>query len=262
MDPEHPQPPEHATTADPAVVEPTRAQLRRQATSIAVALVPFGVAFGVLCAEAGLSWLEALGYSSLVFTGSAQFAAVGVLADGGTAVAAVGAGLLLNLRCIAFGVAMAPALRGRLPFRLLVSQVMIDESMAVGSGPTDPVLRRYGYLAGGLAVFVLWNASTVVGAVALGGAGDLVTTLGIDATIPAAFLALLWPRLSSQRQRRAALGGVLVALAVAPFVPAGAPILLAAVGVVAAGRRDARTGGSDGSGDATTGTSGHAGGRP
>jgi len=255
MEPQQPQPPASPASASTAVVEPTRAQLRRQASSIAAALVPFGLAFGVLCAEAGLSWLEALGYSSLVFTGSAQFAAVGVLADGGTAVAAIGAGLLLNLRCIAFGVAMAPALRGRLPWRLAVSQLMIDESMAVGSGPTDPALRRYGYLAGGLAVFVLWNASTVVGAVALGGAGDLVTTLGIDATIPAAFLALLWPRLSSQRQRRAALGGVLVALAVAPFVPPGAPILLAALGVVAAGRRGAPAEAHDGA-DAAGGTGG------
>jgi predicted branched-subunit amino acid permease len=210
-----------------------RAELRRQALSIAVALVPFGLAFGVLCAEVGLVWWQALGFSSLVFSGSAQFAAVGVLGEGGAGLAAVGAGLLLNLRSLAFGVAMAPALRGRLPFRLVASQLMIDEAMAVGSGPTEPALRRYGYFAGGLAVFVLWNASTLVGVLALDGAGDLVERLGIDATIPAAFLALLWPRLAHAPQRRAALAGVVVALVAVPFVPIGVPILLAAAGVLA-----------------------------
>lgn len=216
-----------------------RAGLRRRALAIAVALVPFGVAFGVLCAETGLAWWEALGFSAVVFTGSAQFAAVGVLGEGGTVAAAVGAGVLLNLRSLAFGIVMAPVLRGSLPFRLAASQLMIDESMAVGSTARDPALRRYGYLAGGLAVFVLWNLSTLAGVLLAAGAGDLVTTLGVDATIPASFLALLWPRLRSRPQLRAAIVGGVVALATAPFTPPGVPILLAAVGVLGAGRASA-----------------------
>ena len=83
--------------------------IRAQALSIALAVSPFSVAFGVACSEAGLSVWEALGFSTLVFSGSAQFAAVSVLSDGGTAVAAVTSGLLLNLRSLAFGVAMAGA---------------------------------------------------------------------------------------------------------------------------------------------------------
>ena len=211
-----------------------RPALRRRAVAVALALVPFGAAFGVLCAEAGLTWWEALGFSAVVFTGSAQFAAVGVLGEGGTVAAAVGAGVLLNLRSLAFGVVMAPVLRGSVPFRLAASQLMIDEAMAVGSTATDPSLRRYGYLAGGLAVFVLWNASTLAGVLLAASAGDLVTALGVDATIPASFLALLWPRLRDRPQLRAALAGGVVALVAAPFAPPGVPILLAAVGVLAA----------------------------
>ena len=71
--------------------DPSLQELRRRAAAIAIALVPFGLAFGVLCAEAGLVWWEAVGFSAIVFTGSAQFAAVGVLGDGGTVAAAVGA---------------------------------------------------------------------------------------------------------------------------------------------------------------------------
>ena len=202
-----------------------------------MALVPFGLAFGVLCVEAGLAWWEAVGFSAIVFTGSAQFAAVGVLGEGGAVAAAVGAGVLLNLRSLAFGLVMAPALRGPLPFRLAASHLMIDEAMAVGTAAATPPLRRYGYLAGGLAVFVLWNASTLVGAVLAAGAGDLVTTFGLDATIPASFLALVWPRLRQRPQLRVAVVGAVIALASAPFVPPGVPILLAGLGVLAAGRR-------------------------
>ena len=212
--------------------------MRRRAAAIAAALVPFGLAFGVLCSEAGLAWWEAVGFSAVVFAGSAQFAAVGVLGDGGTVAAAVGAGVLLNLRSLAFGLAMAPALRGSLPFRLAASQLMIDESVAVGTAASTPERRRYGYFAGGLAVFALWNASTLAGALLASGAGDLVTTLGIDATIPASFLALLWPRLRASAHLRVAVAGAVVALLAAPVTPPGVPVLLAALGVVAAGRRE------------------------
>ena len=146
--------------------------------------------------------------------------------------------MLLNLRSVAFGLAMAPALRGPLPFRLAASQLMIDEAMAVGTAATSPARRRYGYLAGGLAVFTLWNASTLAGALLAAGAGDLVTTLGIDATIPASFLALLWPRLRASAHLRVAVAGAVIALAAAPLTPPGVPILVAALGVVAAGRRE------------------------
>lgn len=211
-----------------------RGAIWRQALSISLAVTPFGVAFGVAAQQAGLSPLQALGFSSLVFTGSAQFAAVGVLGDGGTAAAAVISGLLLNLRSLAFGVVMAPALQGPRWWRALVSQLMIDETTAVGSAQHDRRWQRYGYLAAGTGVFVCWNLSTLVGAVALAGTGDLITTAGIDATIPAAFLALVWPRLADPTQRLVAGGGALIALAGAPFLAPGLPVILAAVAALVA----------------------------
>jgi predicted branched-subunit amino acid permease len=202
--------------------------------SIAFAVAPFAVAFGVAAAEAGLSGWEALGFSTLVFSGSAQFAAVSVLADGGTAVAAVTAGLLLNLRSLAFGVAMAGALKGPLWWRALVSQLMIDESTAVGSVQHTDQLRRYGYLAGGVAVFMLWNLGTVLGASVLSSSEELIVDLGIDATIPAAFLALLWSRLADREQRGLAAAGAVIALVLVPISPAGVPIIAAAAAVLIA----------------------------
>lgn len=197
-------------------------------------MAPFGIVFGVACAEAGISPFLALGYSTLVFAGSAQFAAVEVLGDGGTVAAAVTAGVLLNLRSLAFGVVMAPALIGSWWRRAAMSQLMIDEATAVGTSQTERRWRRYGYLSAGLAVFVVWNLATLIGVSAVSSSGELIERSGLDAAGPAAFLALVWPRLFDPDQRRVALVGALVAAALVPVAPPGVPIVAAVVGVAAA----------------------------
>jgi 4-azaleucine resistance transporter AzlC len=214
-----------------ALSDPARRRLLARALSLAAAVAPFGLAFGVLCTQTGLQPLTAVGFSVLVFTGSAQFAAVAVLGNGGTVAAAVVAGLLLNVRCVAFGLVMAPVFPRSWTRRVLASQLMIDESMAVGTSADEPDLRWFGYLAGGLAVFVAWNVSTLAGALLVPSTGTFVTDFGIDATIPAAFLALLWPRLGNVVQRRIAVVGATIALALVPLLPAGVPIIMSAAAV-------------------------------
>src|SRR6056297_1543639 len=212
-----------------------RRAIHRQAASITAAVAPFGVVFGAAAATAGLSLVQAIGYSVLVFGGSSQFAAVEILGDGGSVASAAVAGLLLNVRSLAFGIIMAPALAGSLWRRAAMSQLMIDESTAVGSARADARWRRYGYLVAGLGVFVVWSLTTIVGHVAFSGAGDLIDDLGLDAAGPAAFLALLWPRLASPAQRRTAVAGAVIALVLVPVAPPGVPILAAMVGVLFAG---------------------------
>ena len=209
-----------------------RRSIRAQAISIGLAISPFGLAFGALCAESGIGVWEALGFSSLVFGGSSQFAAVSVLADDGTVIAAVTAGLLLNLRSLAFGVSMAPSLKGSLLWRAGVSQLMIDESTAIGSSQSTHELRRYGYLWGGLSVFVLWNATTLIGVSVLSEAESLIRDLGIDATIPAAFLGLIWNKLENAKHRTVALIGAITALILIPITPAGIPVIAAASAII------------------------------
>ena len=209
-----------------------RRSIRAQAISIGLAISPFGLAFGALCAESGIGVWEALGFSSIVFGGSSQFAAVSVLADDGSVIAAITAGLLLNLRSLAFGVSMAPSLKGSLLWRAGVSQLMIDESTAIGSSQATHELRRYGYLWGGLSVFVLWNATTLIGVSVLSEAESLITDLGIDATIPAAFLGLIWNKLENAKHRAVAVIGAITALILIPFTPAGIPVIAAASAII------------------------------
>lgn len=206
----------------------------RQSLSIGVSLIPFGLAFGVSCSKAGLSWLQALGFSSLVFTGGTQFAAVGVLGDGGGAIAAIGAGLLLSIRSLVYGIVMAPTLTGSFRFRAAASQLMIDESVAVGTAQSDPQAQKIGYLTGGLTVLIFWNITTLIGAIALGSSGDLVEKFGLDATVPAAFAALLWPRMKTPESRRVAILGALIAVVLIPIAPPGIPIVASGLAVFAA----------------------------
>lgn len=194
------------------------------------------MAFGITATDAGLSPWETTAFSLFVFGGSAQFAAVDVMGDGGAAVSAVVAGLLLNLRCLAYGVVMAPALRGPWWKRALWSQVMVDQPAALGAAQPDPDMARYAYLVCGTYLFVFWNLATVIGAIALPSAGDVVTDWGLDGGIPAVFLALLWPRLRQRDQRRTAGAGAAIALVLIPFTPAGLPVVGAAFGAAAGWR--------------------------
>ncbi len=208
-----------------------RTSIARQALPIGLSVSPFGLAFGVMCTQANLRWFHALGMSTLVFTGGTQFAAVGVLKDGGTAIAAITAGLLLSMRSLVYGLMMTPTLKGSFLFRAFSSQLMIDESVAVGIAQHTPQARRAGYLAGGLSVFFFWNVATMLGYLLIGSNADFTRRFGLDATVPAAFAALVWPRLRNAQQRPIALVGAAIAFVLIPIAPAGMPIVAAALAV-------------------------------
>ena len=213
--------------------EPTpRRRARAQALSIALAVTPFGVAFGAAATDAGLETWQTAGFSLFVFAGSAQFAAVEILGDGGSVAAAVTAGLLLNLRSVAFGVALVDAMPASRWKRALAAQLMIDETAAVATVQPDRDTSRYAYWVTGLALFAMWNVSTLVGATVVASSADLIHDLGLDATVPAAFLALLWPRLDQPTHRVVAVAGAAIAVLTTPFVPPGLPVILALVTVV------------------------------
>src|SRR4030081_3708560 len=171
--------------------------------------------------------------SALVFAGSAQFAAIGVLAAGGSVLTAIFAGALLNLRFIATGIAIAQSLpRGRLR-RSLLAQLSIDESYALSvraGAPGRPDGRTL--IATGICLYVVWIAGTLVGALLGPVLGD-PKRLGLDAAVPAGFVALLPPMPSGRDAPRPAvrraIGGAVAALVLAPFTPPGIPLAGAAV---------------------------------
>lgn len=211
----------------------------RQSLSVATATGVYGISFGALSVAAGLDLLQTAALSLLMFTGGSQLAFVGVLGAGGAPGAAVATAALLGARNGLYGAVMAPRLRLTGGRRVLAAHLTIDESVAVSSAQQDPDAGRAGFWWTGAGVFVLWNVCTLVGAVVGDALGD-PSRWGLDAAAAAAFLGLLWPRLADRTTQVVAAAAVVVALALTPVVPAGVPVLAAAVVAVLVGAREAR----------------------
>jgi predicted branched-subunit amino acid permease len=211
------------------------ARARRDALGIAVASGAYAVSFGAVSVSAGLDLWQTQVLSAVMFTGGSQFALVGILGAGGAAAPAVAAALFLGVRNGFYGVRLARLLRPRGPRRLVAAHLVIDETTAMAIVREDPRVARYAFWFTGVALWLLWNLGTLAGALAGGALGD-PQTFGLDAAVPAAFLALLWPRLRGTRERWAALSAAAVALALVPLTPVGVPVLVAA-GVALVGLR-------------------------
>jgi predicted branched-subunit amino acid permease len=219
-----------------AVGEAARRAVLRQAMGVGVATGAYGVSFGALATAGGLSTLQACALSVLAFTGGSQFALVGVVASGGSPWAGAGAAVLLGVRNAFYGLRLARLLGRRGPSRAVAAHLVIDESTAVAIGQVTEPAGRLGFWATGSAVFAFWNLATLAGAVAGNALGD-PATWGLDAAAPAAFLALLSPRLRARTDWLVALAAACVALALVAVTPPGIPVMAAALVAVIAGLR-------------------------
>ena len=209
----------------------------RQAVSVSLATGLYGVSFGALAVAAGLTVPQAMALSLLMFSGGSQFAFIGVVGAGGLAGAAIATAGLLGVRNGLYGPQVAPLIDARGWRRPLAAQLTIDESTAVATAHKAPHAAQLGFWWTGVGVFALWNLFTLVGAVAGDRMGD-PAKYGLDAAAAAAFLGLVWPRITGPGSRLAqtvAVGAVVVALALTPLVPAGIPVLLAAAVAIVAG---------------------------
>ena len=204
--------------------------VRRDALGIGIAVGAYGLSFGALATTAGLSVPQACALSLLMFTGASQFALIGVLGAGGSAIAGVLSALLLGSRNTLYAVRLGDLLGLTGPRRLLAAHVTIDETTAMATG-APAGLERTAFWATGASVYLLWNLATLLGAAGATRLGD-PSALGLDAAVPAAFLALLAPRLREREGLRIALAGALLAAAAVPFVRPGVPVLIAALAVV------------------------------
>jgi 4-azaleucine resistance transporter AzlC len=186
-----------------------------------------GISFGVV-AEPVMGHVAPVVMSAVVFAGAAQFAATAVLADGGSAAAAIVAGILLNLRFIPMGIAIAPSLSGRVATRAAVGQGLVDASWAMASRGAGRYDIPY-MLGATMMQYPAWVAGAAIGVLA----GDVIGNpedFGLDAVFPAFFLALLVNELRHGIGVAAALTGAALALALTPFVPPGVPVLAACGG--------------------------------
>jgi predicted branched-subunit amino acid permease len=231
--------------------EVERRSILVNALGVGLAVAAYGVSFGAIAVTGGLTVQQAVLLSALMFTGGSQFAFIGVLIAGGGAASAVATSVLLGLRNAFYGLSMAPILQVTGTRRLVAAQLTIDEStaMAVGRSVEHDGGRaaRLAFWATGLSVFVLWNLATLAGALGANALGD-PKVWGLDAAIPAGFIALVWPRLNDRRSWAIGLSAAAVALVRSPVLRPGVPVLMTSIVAVVAGvlavRRQAEAGGS------------------
>jgi len=211
-------------------------EVRAGAASIApmlVGVVPFGLVAGATPVANGFSVWAAIGLSSIVFAGASQLATVDVLANGGSALLAALAACTINLRMLLYSASLAPLLAGEpLRRRLGAAYLLTDQAYAVSitrwtAEGDRPEGRIPFYVGGGVLLWAVWQASTVVGAL-IGSA--LPDDLPLDFAVPLVFLVLLIPAITSRPAAVAALAGGTAAVAAAE---AGAGPLSVMVGAVA-----------------------------
>jgi predicted branched-subunit amino acid permease len=229
----------HPTTHPPGQAEQRQAGQQKASTPVrdgiglGLAVGVSGLAFGAAAVGSGLSAWQACALSVLAFTGASQFALIGAVAAGGNLVAATAGAILLGGRNTLYGLRLTGLLRLRGPRRLLGAQGVIDETTAVTLAQPDARSGRTAFVATFICLYLTWNLSTLAGAL---GAGTLASprALGLDVVGPAAFLALIWPRLRDGRTERAvAAGGAAIALGLTPLLPVGVPVILAATAALA-----------------------------
>lgn len=206
--------------------------------AVAVPVGLYGAAFGAASISAGLDLLQTIALSSILFSGASQFAIVGVIGSGGGAIAAILASALLGIRNGFYALRMAPLLEVQGLRRLIAAHITIDEATAVAlaQDQEDRNSVRKGFWFTGIGVFVFWNLFTIVGALSASILED-PSKWGLDSAVPAAFLALLWPQLTSRRLRIIALLAMVMALALSPFLAAGLPIISVVLIALIAGWR-------------------------
>lgn len=210
----------------------------RDSLSVSFTVGAYGVAFGAAAVANGFSVLQSCLLSLLTFSGASQFAVIGVIGAGGSAISAIATASLLGFRNGLYGVLMAPILKVRGFKRLVAAHITIDESTGVSLSQEarGPEAMREGFWLTGFGVFIFWNLFTLAGALGAKAMGD-PSAWGLDAAVPAAFLGLVWPRLKSSTDKTLAIIAAIFAIATTPFLPAGLPIIGTAVIAVIAGLR-------------------------
>jgi predicted branched-subunit amino acid permease len=205
-------------------INPNRNQVDRTALSVAFTVGLYGAAFGAAGVTAGFSILQTCLLSILLFSGASQFAVVGIMGAGGSAVSAIATATLLGFRNALYGLQMAPILKVKGLKRILAAQITIDESTAVATLQENDADRRRGFYVTGIGVFVFWNLFTFLGALGASAIGD-PAVWGLDAAVPAAFCGLIWPRLKNKTHFIVSAVAIAWALLLTPITAAGIPII-------------------------------------
>ncbi|THD83535.1 branched-chain amino acid ABC transporter permease [Aliigemmobacter aestuarii] len=203
-----------------------------------IVIVPFGVLFGVVATDAGMTPWEVLAFSLVVIAGAAQFAAVQLMNEGAPLLIVLVTSIAVNLRMAMYSAALTPHLGGAPGWqRAIMAYFLVDQSFAAASAefakrPDQSLSEKVTFYFGAVApVCPLWYAASYGGAV-FGKA--IPPEYALDFAVPIAFLAITAPMLRTRAHVAAAVVSVSVALALV-WMPYSTGLLVAAAAAMATG---------------------------
>jgi len=201
-----------------------------------VGVFPFGMIYGALALNAGLSTLVSQLMSSIVFAGSSQFVATQLVHDAAPGLVIILTITVVNLRHMLYSASLAPYLKNlSLKWKVLLSYLLTDEAYAPSilkyekEGIT-PVSHWF-LLGAGFSLWLIWQVSTALG-IFLGTA--IPDSWSLDFALPLTFIAMVVPALKNRPMIAAALSAGLIAL-LAYNLPFKLGLILAALTGIAFG---------------------------
>ena len=209
----------------------------RDVAPMLVGVVPFGLVAGAAPAEHGLGTGAAIGFSTIVFAGASQLAAIDVLGDGGSALVAAVAAWTINLRMLLYSASLAPHLAQEpLRTRLGMAYVLTDQAYAVSisrwDGNDDARRRVPYYFGAALLLWGSWQLCTIIGALV---GPSVPEDVPLEFAVPLVFLVLLIPALNSRPAFVAAGVGGFGAVLAAELGVGSLSLMVGALAGIAAG---------------------------
>ena len=195
-----------------------------------IGVFPFGMIYGALALNAGLSTFASQMMSSIVFAGSSQFVTAQLVHDSAPGFVIVLTIAVINLRHMLYSASLAPYLKDlSLKWKALLSYLLTDEAYAPGilkyekDGITP--FSHWFLLGAGFSLWFVWQASTALG-IFIG--AEMPKDWPLDFALPLTFIAMVVPILKKRPLIAAALSAGVVAL-LAFHLPFKLGLILAAL---------------------------------
>ncbi|WP_336325313.1 AzlC family ABC transporter permease [Halovenus sp. HT40] len=204
---------------------------------VMLGIIPFGLVAGAAAVGAGLSLLQAVALSVVVFAGASQLAMIELFGQDATLLVVVGTALIINSRLVMYSASLAPHFtQEERRWRGLMAYIMTDQAFALSAtryaeGMEGVTRKRWYYLGTAAPLWVVWQICTVVGVVV---GANVPGWLPLRFAVPLTFLALLVPAIRTRAHAIAAIVGGSVATA-GVGIPYNLGLLIGALLGVAAG---------------------------
>jgi 4-azaleucine resistance transporter AzlC len=207
----------------------------RAVAPVLLGVLPFALVAGVAAVSTGLSLVEAMGMSVVVFAGASQLAALDLLRQDAPLAVVVVTAAVINLRMMMYSASIAPHFRSfSARWKALLAYLLTDQAYALSLarfGDDDEIDRKRFYLGIAATLWIVWQLGTLAGVLLGAGVPD---SWGLEFAVPLVFLAVLVPVLEGRASLVAA--GVAAAVAVGGGgLPLNLGLLVAAVVGIAAG---------------------------